>query len=270
MHNDDEPVGRMLTRRELVQGLGAAGAALALGSVTTSRALGAYRTQTTPGCVVRPEQTEGPYFVDRQLVRSDIRSDASTGVPKEGVPLILALTVFDVSNTGCRPLPGATVDVWHCDAHGTYCGVTDPGFNTAGQTFLRGVQATDSSGVARFTTIYPGWYLGRAIHIHFKIRTQAAGGPWEFTSQWYFDERLNDRIMADGRYARSTRRDTLNSTDGIFRNGGDQLLLAPARDGAGYAAAFGIGLDLTNAETGRADGAGARGRGRGGRGGLGG
>jgi protocatechuate 3,4-dioxygenase beta subunit len=276
MHNDDEPVGRILTRRELVQLLGTTGAAFVLGGVATSRpigAAGAQAGQSVPGCVVKPEQTEGPYFVDHQLVRSDIRVEPSTGVAKEGVPLTLALTVFDVSNGQCRPLQDATVDVWHCDARGVYSGVTDPAFNTAGERFLRGTQTTDAKGVARFTTIYPGWYSGRAIHIHFKIRTQAPGGPWEFTSQWYFDEALNDRIMADPRYARPTRRDTLDSTDGIYRNGGDQMRLSPTSAGSGQAAAFGIGLDLTDAAVGRADGGGGRGRGgpggRGGRGGRG-
>jgi hypothetical protein len=106
-----------------------------------------------PGCVVKPEQTEGPYFVDQQLVRSDIRVEPSTGAAKDGVPLALALTVVDVSNGPCRPLPGATVDIWHCDAQGVYSGVTDPGFSTAGQKFLRGPQTTDAKGGAQFTTI---------------------------------------------------------------------------------------------------------------------
>jgi protocatechuate 3,4-dioxygenase beta subunit len=227
-------------------------------------------TPATPGCVVKPEQTEGPYFVDQQLVRSDVRVEPTTGVAKAGVPLALALTVFDVANGQCRPLPGATVDIWQCDAQGVYSGVADPGFDTSGQKFLRGVQTTDAKGGAQFTTIHPGWYQGRAIHIHFKIRTQAAGSPWEFTSQWYFDEALNDRILADPRYAKPGQR-TTNATDGLYRNGGDQLLLASAASGAGYAASFGIGLDLTDAAVGRPDGAGAgggRGRGRGGRGGA--
>jgi protocatechuate 3,4-dioxygenase beta subunit len=239
-----------------------------LGGLTPRGALGAGGPQTAGavGCVVRPEQTEGPYFVDDQLVRSDIRTEPGTGVPKAGMPLALALTVFDVSNAQCRPLPGATVDVWQCDAQGVYSGVVDRGFDTVGQKFLRGVQTTDAAGLARFTTIHPGWYSGRTVHIHFKIRTQAAGGTWEFTSQWYFDDALNDRILADPSYARPGRRDTLNSTDGIYRNGGDQLLLSPTREGAGYAAAFGIGLDLTDGATGRNDGEGS-GRGRGGPGG---
>jgi protocatechuate 3,4-dioxygenase beta subunit len=261
MQNDDEMVGRILSRREVVQLIGAGGAAAIFGGAAAAwpvRAAGLQHTVPMPGCVVKPEQTEGPYFVDQQVVRSDIRVEPNTGAAKDGVPLALALSVFDVSNGQCRPLPGATVDIWHCDAQGVYSGVTDPGFSTAGQKFLRGAQTTDAKGGAQFTTIHPGWYQGRAIHIHFKIRTLANGSPWEYTSQWYFDEALNDRILADRRYANAGQR-TTNATDGIFQNGGDSLLLAPAVSGAGYAAAFGIGLDLTDVATGRSDGAAAGG-----------
>jgi protocatechuate 3,4-dioxygenase beta subunit len=272
MRNDDETVGRILTRREVVQLLGAGGMALASGQFLPAWSIPAAmaaQAGSGAGCVVKPEQTEGPYFVDQQLVRSDIRVEPSTGVAKPGVPLALAVTVFDVSNGQCRPLTGATVDVWHCDAQGIYSGVTDPGFDTAGQKFLRGVQTTDASGHVRFSTIYPGWYQGRAIHIHFKIRTMAAGSPWEFTSQWYFDEALNSRILSNQAYAKTGSR-TTNATDGLYRNGGDQLLLAPAAAGAGYTAAYAIGLDLSDAAVGRADGAGGgRGRGGAGRGGRG-
>ena len=267
MTNDDELVGRVLTRREVVRLIGAGGAAtLALGVGAGSDLISA---QSVPGCVVKPEQTEGPYFVDQQLVRSDIRTEPSTGAAKPGVPLALALTVLNVSNGQCAPLAGATVDIWQCDAQGVYSGVSDMGFNTVGQKFLRGVQTTDTGGRVQFTTIHPGWYSGRAVHIHFKIRTQAAGSAWEFTSQWYFDEALNDRILTDARYIRPGRRDTMNATDMHYRNGGDQLLLAPTARGDGYAATWALGVDLTDAAIGRADGFGA-GRGPGGPGGRGG
>ena len=97
-----------------------------------------------------PELTEGPYFVDEQLDRSDIREDPTDGAVVEGVPLELALRVSQINSTGCAPLAGAQVDVWHCDALGVYSDVSDPGFNTAGQQFLRGYQITDQDGVVRF------------------------------------------------------------------------------------------------------------------------
>jgi hypothetical protein len=131
--------------------------------------------------------------------------------------------------------------------------------------FLRGVQTSDDAGRVRFTTIYPGWYSGRTVHLHFKIRTQAAGTAYEFTSQWYFDEAMNDRVLGGAAYARRSRRNTFNATDGIFQNGGRDLTLHVERGTNGVmAAAFAIGLDLSDAAVGRADGGGRGGRGRGG------
>jgi protocatechuate 3,4-dioxygenase beta subunit len=270
MHGDDRPVGSILSRRDVVRLLGAMGAAafMPLEGAASLLADGG-QGPAMPGCVVRPEQTEGPYFVDEQLNRSDIRVEPATGVACPGEPLALALTVTSIANGRCEPLPGALVDVWQCDAKGVYSGVDDPNFRTVGQKFLRGVQTTDAAGLARFTTIYPGWYSGRTVHIHFKIRTRAASGAYEFTSQWYFDDALSDRILADARYARPGRRDTYNATDGIYRRGGAQLMLAPERAADRLSATFAIGLDLSDAAAGRSDGRGARGGrgpGRGGRG----
>jgi protocatechuate 3,4-dioxygenase beta subunit len=151
---------------------------------------------------VRPALTEGPYFVDEMINRSDIRSDPSDGSIKEGTPLNLTLYVSQINGSGCTPLAGAQVDVWHCDAAGVYSDASDPGFNTKGQKFLRGYQVTDANGMAKFTTIYPGWYQGRAVHIHFKIRTDpSSASGYEFTSQWFFDETLTDQVHAQQPYA---------------------------------------------------------------------
>ena len=121
---------------------------------------------------MQPEQTEGPYFVDKMLDRSDIRTDAVTAAIKGGLPLRIAFTVSQIASDGtCALLPGAQVDLWQCDAAGVYSGVKDRSFDTTGQTFLRGHQVTDAGGTANFLTIYPGWYQGRAVHVHFKIRT---------------------------------------------------------------------------------------------------
>ncbi|HEX6748847.1 MAG TPA: intradiol ring-cleavage dioxygenase [Longimicrobium sp.] len=243
MIDDDAPVGRLLTRREALAALAAMGA----GGMAFLSACGATadaRTAAQPGmCVARPELTEGPYFVDERLNRRDIRSDPVTGAVKAGVPLELGFTVSRLSANRCTPLPNAVVDVWHTDALGVYSDVRDPGFETTGQKWLRGSQLTDAAGVAGFTTIYPGWYSGRAVHIHFKIRgTAASGRAFDFTSQLFFDEDVTDAVHARPPYAARGRRTRMNSGDGIFRQGGAQLLLTPARTADGYAAPFSIGL----------------------------
>lgn len=223
---------------------------------STTQAASAASTVTQVSCVVRPEMTEGPYFVDEKINRSDIRSDPTNGTVKEGVPLILNLVVAQAGSNGCLPLKNAQVDIWHCDALGVYSDVTDRSFSTKGQKFLRGYQQTDANGQVQFTTIYPGWYSGRAVHIHFKIRTTGTNGqPYEFTSQFFMDETITDQVHAQAPYtSKKGKRDTLNSTDSIYRNGGSQLTLSLAKSGNGYAATFGIGLDLSDTKTGAADG----------------
>lgn len=244
MDRDDLPVGRVLSRREALTVLGASGIALLAGGTHQGRAW-AEPSRRVPACIARPEQTAGPYFVDANLDRSDIRSDPASGVLKEGIPLDLVLVVSALRAGSCAPLPGAHVDIWHCDAMGVYSGVEDPGFNTVGQSFLRGYQLTDEAGEVRFRTIYPGWYPGRAVHIHFKVRTDPkASRGHEFVSQLYFDDELTSRVYSRKPYAgRGTRRD-LNTDDRIFARGGDQLLLAPKPIGDGYAARFEVGLQL--------------------------
>jgi protocatechuate 3,4-dioxygenase beta subunit len=213
----------------------------------------------------------GPYFVDKQVERSDIRSDPTTGAMSAGTPLALTFTVSRVDGGRCAPLAGAMVDVWHCDAKGQYSGVNDRmiGFDTVGRKFLRGYQVTDANGQARFTTIYPGWYQGRTVHVHFKIRTPAAAAladasnVYEFTSQLFFDDALTDRVFTQAPYAAKGTREMRNVEDGIYREAGSQLVLAAAPAGTGYAAQFDVGLDLSDAAVGKAD----RGGGPGGPGG---
>ena len=284
MDNDDQPIGRLLTRREMLKLLTMVGAAAAASCaprlngdatttpaattaaspttgatptvaseavptltplaepIATATAASAVATAALPACVVRPEQTEGPYFVDEQLNRSDIRPDPSDGSVRPGAPLALTFLVSRINGATCAPLEGAVVDVWHCDAAGVYSGVNDRGFgSTAGQLFLRGYQTSGSDGAAAFTTIYPGWYSGRATHIHFKIRT--ADG-YEFTSQLYFDDALTDLVHAQEPYAARGQRDTRNANDGIFRAGGELLTLNVTESGDGYAAVFDVGLQF--------------------------
>jgi protocatechuate 3,4-dioxygenase beta subunit len=257
-YDDDQPVGRLLNRREALLALAGAGAAVAIaacapGSSSTSTtqatattgASTATTSGSTPACVARPSLTEGPYFVDEMLNRSDIRSDPSDGSIRQGALLALTFRVSQLTNA-CAPLGGASVDVWHCDAAGVYSDVNDPGFSTVGKKFLRGYQVTDSSGVAKFTTIYPGWYQGRAVHIHFKIRSHTgSGAAYEFTSQLFFDDAITDQVHAQALYSAKGQRMLRNSDDGIYDQGGSQLLLAPAKTAEGYSATFDIGLQMS-------------------------
>jgi protocatechuate 3,4-dioxygenase beta subunit len=216
-----------------------AGAPGALGAPAAGRALAAV------ACVVRPEQTEGPYFVDEKLNRSDIRSDPATGALREGALLRLRMNVFRSDADACTPLAGVLVDVWHCDALGVYSDVRDMNFDTRGQKFLRGYQVTDGAGKVEFLTIYPGWYQGRTVHIHFKLRTDpAATRGFEFTSQLYFDDNLTDEVFRQPPYADKGERSTRNENDGIYRQGGDKLMLELSQDAQGHVGTFDVALQL--------------------------
>ncbi len=278
MDNDDKPIGQLLSRRDALKLLGIGSAAFLAACATpegtstlvpTSASTLASATQAPSGtstaldCVVRPEMTIGPYFVDEQLNRSDIRSEPSDNSVREGLPLTLAIGVFDVANNSCTPITDAQVDVWHCDAQGVYSGVSDQSFDTTGQKFLRGYQLTDGTGKVQFLTIYPGWYSGRTVHIHFTIRTKATdGSDYQFTSQFFFDDALTDQVHSQEPYASKGQRDMRNSDDNIYNNGGDQLLLNLQGDNTnGYTSAINIGLDLTDLEVGAADSMGGPGGG---------
>jgi protocatechuate 3,4-dioxygenase beta subunit len=173
--------------------------------------------------------TEGPYYVAGPLLRRDITEG------KSGLPLRLRLGVVEVSDQSCTPLANAAVDVWHCDAQGYYSGVSsnvpgpdanpDLAAQAATQDFLRGVQLTDESGIAEFDTIYPGWYIGRTIHIHVKVHVggetsgdQYEGGHVAHTGQIFFDDATSDEVFATGEaYAgRPNEMRTRNSDDGIL------------------------------------------------------
>lgn len=200
-----------------------------------------------PSCIVRPQQTEGPFFLDDpSLERADIRSDPADGSVREGVPLELTFLISRLNGGACAPLAGAVVDLWQCDARGVYSAFEDTGnFDTRGRKFLRGYQRTDQSGAARFITIFPGWYPTRAVHVHFKVRGGAGGrGRFEFTSQLYFDDAVIEEIHGQGPYGASTGRRLRNAEDGIFRRGGRELLVPIRRRGQGWAGTFEIGLQV--------------------------
>jgi protocatechuate 3,4-dioxygenase beta subunit len=180
-------------------------------------------------CVLAPEQTEGPYYLEGDKVRRDVREG------KAGVPLTLRTTVLDVST--CKPIKGAAVDIWHCDAGGTYSGFAQEG--TTGLTFLRGIQRTDRNGLAVFKTIYPGWYQGRTVHIHVRVYI---GGNVVHTGQLYFPDKLTDAVYKRAPYNRRPNRSTRNTSDSIFRNGGSRSVLKLTKKGTGYVGRITMGI----------------------------
>jgi protocatechuate 3,4-dioxygenase beta subunit len=254
--DDDRLIGRVLTRREVLalMGLASVGvvaAACAPGAVGPSGGAAASASATPvasaatgalPACVVVPELTEGPYYVDEKLERSDIRIDTADGSTVDGAVLRLDWVVSQVDGTACIPLEGVLVDVWHCDALGAYSDVQ----GEVGHDFLRGYVHTDANGKASITTIYPGWYSGRAVHIHFKIRTDpAASAGFEFTSQLFFDDAFNAQVYAREPYASKGTPDVPNASDGIYQQSQGLTLLSVASDGAGYAATFEIAVQTS-------------------------
>jgi protocatechuate 3,4-dioxygenase beta subunit len=246
MDLDDLPIGRVLTRREALALLGSTGTVLLLGSSPSSAGASRAGKPRYP-CVVRPASTEGPYYVDEKLNRSDIRTDPSDGTVKQGALLALTLNVSSITKGSCAPLEGAIVDIWHCDAEGVYSDAVDRNFDTTGKKFLRGYQVTDKDGVAKFVTIYPGWYPGRTVHIHYKIRSPAsAKSPYEFTGQMYFNEGTSDRIYAKAPYAARGKRSVSNVTDRIYNSdGGRRSMLVVTSSEDGYAGTFDVALDLS-------------------------
>jgi protocatechuate 3,4-dioxygenase beta subunit len=186
-------------------------------------------------CLLTPESTEGPYYLDPELVRADI----TEGLP--GAPLGLTLQVVDAD---CRPLGGARVDVWHCDAAGNYSGFarqgSDRARDTRGATFLRGTQFADARGVASFRTIWPGWYRGRTPHIHYKVFLDE---ETMLTSQLFFPDGASETVFEGLAYrARSAGQDTTNATDGIARRAGPRAFARVTRAGGGWRAELVVGI----------------------------
>ena len=151
-----------------------------------------------------------------------------------------------------KPLPGATVDIWHCDAAGVYSDIAAEG--TTGKNYLRGFQVSNGGGIVKFTTILPGWYQGRTVHTHVKIRTTGTdGNAYEFTSQLFFTEEFRAVYLATSPYSAEGSPDTTNATDMHYADIGDQMLLKPSATDDGYEATFSIALDLSDAAVGADD-----------------
>ena len=214
------------------------------GSSTTTAAGGTAATTggTAPGagaltagdfgaaasCAVTPTQTEGPYYLDVDRIRGDIRED------RQGTPLRVAARVVDAD--GCTPLKNAVFEIWHCDAGGLYSGfeAASRGPGGGGQAtvdetrYLRGAQVTNADGIAEILSIFPGWYQGRTVHIHAKVHLSNAEA---LTTQLYFDDEVTDAAFRAVPYSSRPNRSTRNDDDGIYRS---EATLTVSEDGAGY------------------------------------
>jgi protocatechuate 3,4-dioxygenase beta subunit len=178
--------------------------------------------------VLTPELTEGPYYVAGEKLRRDIRE----GHP--GTLLTLNLRILDASS--CKPIKGAAVDIWHADAAGNYSGF---GAGASSRTFLRGIQKTDAKGLAVFKTIYPGWYPGRAVHIHVKVHV---GGSVVHTGQLFFPDATTAKAYKLAPYTSRPAPEMLNAADSIFVNGGKRGILAVKKSGASWIGSISMGV----------------------------
>ena len=230
---------KKLSRREALTVIGAAGAAISLGcGGDTPTSPSAVTTTTTGGtsaaaCAVTPSETIGPYPSLTDMIRSDIRED------RTGTPLSLVLTVNNTNNA-CGPLAGATVDIWQCDAEGRYSQYSQGGFDGRASTFLRGMQTTDANGRVTFATVYPGWYQGRATHIHVEV---LVNGRSVKVTQIGFPETVNADVYRSGVYAARGLNPTSNSGDMVFADSISRETATISGSAAGgYSAAFTINV----------------------------
>ena len=227
---------KTVSRRQAILTIGGAGAALGFGcggaSPTSPETTTSTTTTPTTGssvCAVTPSETAGPFPSLTDLIRSDIREGRS------GATLTLTITVVN-SNNNCTPVANANVEIWQCDAAGNY---SQYGTQTA-QTYLRGIQTTNGDGRVTFTTVYPGWYQGRATHIHVEVVRN--GVPSKVT-QIAFPESVNAAVYATGVYASRGSNPTANARDGIFADSLDSEVATVSGDAInGYTATFTVGI----------------------------
>jgi protocatechuate 3,4-dioxygenase beta subunit len=232
-----------LDRRKLLQG-----AFVALVPVACNADSGASSASATTGptagaggpnamCALTPQQTKGPFYLAAELSRELISED------RPGVPLAVRLRVVQLPD--CRAVVGARVDIWHADHLGRYSGFPEQGdsrtVDTTGETFLRGSRVSDAEGRVRFTTVYPGWYGERAVHMHFKVHLP---GNMEVASQMYFPEAINAAVHQTAPYLDHGPVTTSNGQDGIFSatDGRETLLADVTPDGNGYLAQLVVGI----------------------------
>lgn len=191
-----------VSRRQALAGLGSVTLATVIAACSddddTAGGAETSRFDDAATCRQTAEETEGPFYFDVDKIRSDIRED------REGVPLRLGVRVRDASD--CTPIHDAVVDVWHCDAEGSYS--EEP------ETYCRGAQVTNREGIAEFTTVYPGWYPGRTVHIHGKVHLDSRT---VLTTQFYFDDEVSASVFVEDPYPGESNRDGYNDTDGLYR-----------------------------------------------------
>jgi protocatechuate 3,4-dioxygenase beta subunit len=205
-----------LSRRRMLQGVPGAGAGAVL--LGAPRLLGAgpvEQAAAASACTLTPEQEVGPFYVALERIRSNIIG----GV--RGTRLALTIDVIDAST--CKPIKGAAVDVWHADALGVYS--DEAQMDTTGKTYLRGVQLTDARGAVKFATIWPGFYQGRAPHIHVKVHvgghhssSRYSGGHVSHNGQIFFPETTSTKVYATSPYTSDRNGRTLNRSDRIYRD----------------------------------------------------
>ncbi|GAB7108147.1 hypothetical protein JCM4814A_64610 [Streptomyces phaeofaciens JCM 4814] len=234
---------------------GVTAATLAVGAAASTEAPTTETADTAPVaaaavCTLTKEMTEGPYYLDGQYVRADITEG------KTGFPLKLALTVVD--DDTCVPLSNALVEIWHCDALGEYSGfVGNNGHSEPDSgTFLRGGVLTNSSGLASITTVYPGWYRGRCVHIHIKVHTNVTltsdgsftGGQELHTGQLFFNETITTAVGRLSPYSANTVTRTTLAQDSIYDEGGAAsglltLTALGSSPSAGYTGTLTLGVE---------------------------
>jgi protocatechuate 3,4-dioxygenase beta subunit len=193
----------LITRRHALGAFGVAGAGLVLGGRGLPSLGPDSARAATAACTLTPEQTEGPYYFDINKFRSNIASG------KSGVPLYLHIYVVDSSS--CEPIKSAAVDIWHCDAGGVYS--DEAVQSTSGKTWLRGTQLTNSDGLAKFRTIYPGHYQGRTTHIHLKVHT---GGHVSHTGQLFFTDALSKKVYKVTPYSQDAGSYQARNSDSVY------------------------------------------------------
>ena len=238
---------KTLGRREALSAFGLAALASACGDSSPTSATSTTATSTpsstatgSAGCVVAADETAGPYSDITGMANNPafFRRDIREGKP--GTPLTLALTIVNVRNN-CNALANANVEIWQCDATGFYSEYAQPGYNGTGQTYLRGLQTSDASGRVTFVTVYPGWYMGRATHIHVKVYVS---GQAVKTTQIAFPEDITAEVYASGVYTAKGQSPTRNASDMVFADGtSTEMASVAGSPAAGYTATLTIGVN---------------------------